>query len=261
MAGAEKLLTQVKLDRGFPVEATLEPKATPEALIAALSSPMLATLRRLKCAHQGTAIVEAIASPRLRELREVVLNQHEHLVAAGQRGVPGRLTGLQLDFELTVEVCEVLLSGPAFSRLGRLSARATPVAAGSRWTRIKAPAHLSSLAGLVERLSAHPTLKRVVLMGEAFGDHRRFLELAPLWARWKLDQLIVPGSFELTREPDGTVLTLQNMTIEDMIRVRTLVPAGTVRVLLMPKRAIWDDGSPREKLLAAYSGLNPRTLP
>lgn len=177
MAGAEKLLTEVKLDRGFPVEATLEAKVTPAALDAALGSPMLATLRRLRCGYQGAAIVEAIASPRLRELREVVLNQREQLTAAVERGVPGRLTGLQLDFELTVEDCAVLLASPVFSKLVRLSARANPLPSGSRWTRIKAPAHLSSLAGLLERLSAHPTLKRVVLMGEAFGDHRRFLEL------------------------------------------------------------------------------------
>lgn len=257
MAGAEHLLTQVKLERGFPVEATLEPKATPEALRAALGSPMLATLRKLRCAHQGTAIVEAIASPRLRELREVVLNQRELFTAAAERGVPGRLTGLQLDFELSVEDCLVLLSAPAFSGLVRLSARSSPVPTGSRWTRRAAPPQLSSLASLLERLSAHPTLRRVTLMGDAFGDHRRFLELAPLWPRLRFEQLVVPGSFELSRGEAGSVLTLQNMTVRVLVSIRAQVPPGTVRVLLMPKRGAGD----REELLRAYSGLDPRTLP
>jgi hypothetical protein len=261
MAGAEKLISRVTLDRGFPVEATLEPSVTPAVLVAALGSPMLATLRKLRCSPQGEAIVEALASPRLRELREVILDHRAQFTSAAERGVAGRLTGLQLDFELTVEDCALLLGAPAFSRLASLSARATPVAAGSRWARIRAPAHLSSVAGMVERLSSHPTLQRVVLMGEAFGDHRRFLELAPLWPKLKFARLIIPGSFELAREAEGTVLTLQNMTIDDLVRLRPLVPPGTVRVLLMPKRATWDDGAPREKLLKAYAGLNPKTLP
>jgi hypothetical protein len=43
-----------------------------------------------------------------------------------------------------------------------------------------------------------------------------------------------------------------------MITVRPLVPAGTVKVLLMPKRD--HDTSSREKLLKAYSGLGARTV-
>jgi hypothetical protein len=260
MAGAEKLLTEVKVDRGFPVEATLQRAVTPEVLAAALGSPMLATLRKLRCGSGGLEIVEALASPRLRELREVGLNQRTQLVAAAERAVPGRLTGLQLDFEFTAEDCALLLGSPAFSKLVRLSARASPLPTGSRWARIKAPPHLSSLAGVLERLSAHPTLRRVTMMGDAFGDHRRFLELAPLWSRLRFDQLVLPGTFELTREPEGTVLTLQNMSVKDLLAVRPSVPPGTVRVLLMPKRS-WEDTDRHEELLRVYAALDPRTLP
>lgn len=97
------------------------------------------------------------------------------------------------------------------------------------------------------------------MIGDAFGDLRRLAEFAPLWPRLKLERLLSPGSFELIREERGTVLTLQNMSTAEMIGARPLVPAGTVQVLLMPKRD--HDTSSREKLLAAYAGLNPRTLP
>lgn len=62
-------------------------------------------------------------------------------------------------------------------------------------------------------------------------------------------------------EGEGTVLTLQNMSMKELIGLRPLVPPGTVRVLLMPKRELWDDGTGREKLLFAYAGLDPKTLP
>ncbi len=74
MAGVEKLLSAVKLDRGFPVEAGLAFGVTPAMFTAALASPMLATLRRLDSTDGSATIVEAIASPRLRELSEVSLS-------------------------------------------------------------------------------------------------------------------------------------------------------------------------------------------
>jgi hypothetical protein len=117
------------------------------------------------------------------------------------------------------------------------------------------------MAGLVDRLASHPSLKRLTITGDGFGDHRRLAELAPLWPRLSLDQLAAPGSFELTREPEGTVLTLQNMSTQEMIGARPLVPPGTIRVLLMPKCEVSDFGAMRERLLKAYAGLNPQTLP
>lgn len=260
MAGVDKLLCEVKLDRGFPIEARLLEAVTPAMLTAALGAPMLVTLRKLACAYQGSAIVEALASPRLRELREVVLARRELFAAAAERGVQGRLTGLSLGFELTKEDCAVLLGSPVFSKVSRLCVRGSPVpeARSSRWARILAPAKLGMMAGHLERLVVHPSLKRVTLTGDAFGDHRRFAELVAVWPRLKLEQLTVPGSFELAREAEGTSLTLQNMTSQEMITVRPLVPAGTVKVLLMPKRD--HDTSSREKLLKAYSGLGARTV-
>lgn len=261
MAGVDKLLTRVKLDRGFPVEAELRREVTPTMLAAALGSPMLATLRSL--AGAGEAIVEAVASPRLRELRDVTFHQRVHFAQAAVRGVRGRLTAVQLGFDLGLDECELLLHSPVFSNLKQLSARGspTPDPNSSRWVRLTAPAKLGSMAGLLERLSAHPTLERVRLTGDAFGDDRRYAELAPVWPRVRFLQLTVPGSFELTREAGGTVLTLQNMSTVQLIGARPLVPAGTVRVLLMPKRELWDDGTAREQLLTAYAGLNPQTLP
>ncbi|MDP1829804.1 MAG: hypothetical protein Q8L48_41440 [Archangium sp.] len=257
MAGVDKLLCEVKLDRGFPVEARLLPKVTPAMLIASLGAPMLVTLRKLACAYDGDAIVEAIASPRLRELREVVLARRELFTATAQRGVPGRLTGLSLGFELTKEDCALLLGSPVFSKVSRLSARASSVAPRSP-SRPVPPPRLRRLAGNLERLAAHPSLKRLTLTGDGFGDHRRFAELAAVWPRLPLEQLTVPGSFELTREPGGTGLTLQNMTLQELLTVRPLVPAGTVKVLLMPKRD--HDTSVHEKLLKAYSGLGARMM-
>ncbi len=261
MAGADRLLTRVKLDRGFPVEAELRRGATPAMLSAALGSPMLATLRSLGGA--GEAIVEAVAAPRLRELRQVTFHQRLHFAQAAVRGVKGRLTALQLGFELGGDECELLLHSPVFSNLIQLSVRGspTPDPNSSRWVRLTAPAKLGSMAGLLGRLSAHPNLERVRLTGDAFGDHRRYAELAPVWPRLEFLQLTVPGSFELTREGEATVLTLQNLSMKELIGLRPLVPPGTVRVLLMPKRELWDDGTLREKLLSAYAGLSPKTLP
>ncbi len=265
MAGADKLLTQVKLDRGFPVEAQLEPEVTPELLIASLGSPMLATLRRLSSTRYSSseeAMVEAVASPRLRELREVMFHEPELFTRAAMRGVNGRLTSLHLDFVLTLEDCGLLLDSPVFKSLTHLSTRGSAPPAPrktSLWTRILPPPKLGPMAGLLERLSSHPSLKQPTVIGDAFGDLRRFAELAPVWPRLKLERLVSPGSFELTRDEKGTVLMLQNMSTPDLISARPLVPAGTVQVLLMPRRD--HDTSSREKLLEAYAGLNPRTLP
>ena len=265
MAGAGKLLTDVKLDRGFPVEAKLLAGVTPAILTAALGSPMLATLRRLTSASASEgALVEAIASPRLRELREVALSQREAFAEAAVRGVNARLTSVLLGFDLTPADCDLLLRSPVFSKVIRLSVRGSTTgdpARTSRWARILKPAKLSAMATTVERLSSHPSLKRLTVFGDAFGDHRRLAELAPLWPRLTLEQLVAPGSFELTREPEGTVLTLQNMSAQEMIGARPLVPAGTVRVLLMPRREWSDFSDGRQKLLKAFAGLNPQTLP
>lgn len=261
MAGADELLTQVRLDRGFPVEAQLRPEVTAARLRAAVGSPMLATLRRLGGAGEG--IVEAIASPGLRQLEEVSFQQRLHFAQAAVRGVNGRLTSVQLGFELSGDECELLLHSPVFSNLRQLSVRGspTPDPHSSRWVRIAAPPKLGAMAGLMQRLGAHPKLDRVRLTGDAFGDHRRYAELAPVWPRLKFSQLTVPGSFELSREGEQTVLTLQNMTMQELIALRPLVPSGTVRVLLMPKRELWSEGALRDKLLGAYAGLNPKTLP
>ena len=245
MAGVEKLLTKVKLDRGFPAEAELRREVTPSMLSAALGSPMLATLRTLKGACG--AIVEAVASPRLRELKNVTLHQRLHFAQAAVRGVRGRLEAVQLTFELNRDECDLLLHSKVFSGMKQLSVRGAPV--------------LSELVGVIKRLAAHPALERLRLTGFGFGDHRRYVELAPLWPHLDFVQLTVPGSFELTRDDEGTVLTLQNMTVKELIAARALVPQGTVRVLLMPKREVCSERTGREELLQAFAGLNPRMLP
>lgn len=267
MAGVEKLLSDVKLERGFPVEARLSRRVTPAQLAEKLSSPMLSTLRKLEPSREYTdTIIEALASERLRELREVSLYQRQHLVAAAERGVPQRLTTLLLDFDLTGPECEVLLGSLVFAKLTRLTVRGSPVPAGdtSRWNRPRVAPELSPFGALVERLSAHPTLERLTVSGDSFGELRRFYELAPRWPKLTFEQLTVPGSFEFTREDEGTVVMLQNLTVEQMITLRPLMPAGTKRVLLMPRhdyRAFSERESAREKLLEAYAGLEPRTLP
>ena len=258
MAGAEKLLTEVKLDRGFPVEAQLRREVTPAMFSAALGSPMLATLRSLD--GVSDAIVAAVASPRLRELKSVSFHQRLHFAQAAVRGVPRRLEALQLAFELTRDECDLLLHSKVFAGLQQLSFRGAPVGETTR-SRNAMPTRLSELSGVMGRLSTHPRLERVRLTGFAFGDQRRYAELAPLWPHLDFTQLTVPGSFELTRLEEGTVLTLQNMTVKELIVARALVPQGTVRVLLMPKRELWNESAGRDKLLQAFEGLDPRTLP
>jgi hypothetical protein len=267
MAGVERLLEEVKLDRGFPVEARLVPRVMPEQLKDKLSSPMLSTLRKLEASHEDVpTIVEAIASERLRELREVSLRIRQHLWAAAERGVPHRLTALQLEFELTVRETDLLLGSPVFSKLARLTVRAGPSPTGSRSrpNRTRVEPELSFFGDTVAQLSAHPALKRLTVSGDSFGEVRRFHELAPRWPKLTFEQLTVPGSFELTREAEGTVVMLQNLSIEQMIALRPLMPAGTKRVLLMPRHhtgAFSERESAREQLLKAYAGLEPKTLP
>lgn len=264
MAGVDKLLTEVKLDRGFPVEARLNAQTSAGHLIEKLGSPMLATLRKLEPARNGwTTILEAIASPRLRELREVSLHHREHLHEAAERGVPHRITALTLDFELTAKETDLLVGSPVFAKLSRLIVRATPVQAVRRPRRNQADP-ISPFGSTVEQLAKHPALKRLTVSGDAFGELRRFYELAPRWPKVPFEQLTVPGSFEFTREPEGTVVMLQNLSVEQMVTLRPLMPVGTKRVLLMPRHewgafSVREEG--REKLLKAYAGLQPKTLP
>lgn len=267
MAGVEKVLTEVKLERGFPVEARIHWETTPAQFAEKLGSPMLSTLRKLDSAREATpTIVEAIASARLHELREVSLYHREHLAAAAERGVHHRLTVVLLDFDLTGSECELLLSAPVFAKLTRLTVRGSPVPAGnrSRWNRPRVAPELSPFGVMVERLSAHPTLKRLTVSGDSFGELRRFYELAPRWPKLTFEQLTVPGSFEFTREEAGTVVMLQNMSVEQMVTLRPLMPSGTKRVLLMPRHHFAEfserEGA-RDNLLKAYAGLDPKTLP
>ena len=264
MAGVDKLLTDVKLERGFPVEARLSPQTTAAQLSEKLNSPMLSTLRKLAPARNGwETIIEAIASPRLRELREVSLTNREYLAEAAERGVPNRITVLQLDFELTVKETDLLVGSPVFAKLTRLIVRATPVQAVRR-TRRNEQDPMNPFGSTVEQLAKHPALKRVTVTGDAFGELRRFYEIAPRWPILPFEQLTVPGSFEFTREPEGTVVMLQNLSVEQMVSLRPLMPVGTKRVLLMPRHHYAEfsqrEGA-RELLLKTYAGLEPKTLP
>ena len=175
----------------------------------------------------------------------------------------GRLRRLELGFTLEPEHAGLLVKAPAFSQLTSLTFRV-----GDPLGRAGAPARSrprsperSGLVELLELLGAHATLKRVGLWGFGLGDQHRFVEVASAWPRLRFEQVSAPGSFELVRAADGTELTLQNMTPAVLVGLRPFVPTGTVRVRLMPDRRWNVGGPPREELLAAFAGLDAKTLP
>lgn len=260
LEGVDKVLADVKLERGFPVEASLAPTITLDLLTAALSSPMMTTLERLSArrANQPALIVDALASPRLRVLRDVALPDRRTFEAAAERGVPGRLTRLELHFELTDADCALLLESPVFSRLERLSF----VPFGTQRRGARKAGSAEPLGAQLQRLSAHPSLMRVSLLGP-FGLTPFLAAVAKAWPALKFTVVLASGSFEFSREPDGTHVMLQNMSRDELLAVRPTMPPGTVHVALMPQPERWgaESKASREQLLAAYAGLDPRILP
>ncbi|MFZ5446800.1 MAG: hypothetical protein ACOZQL_42830 [Myxococcota bacterium] len=256
LAGVRPLLADVKLERGFPVEATLVPAAMPAAqLEQAVRSPMFCTLRRLRAKAGEAALVDLAAHPRMRALTELVLTRRADFEALASRGVPGRLRRLELTFGLDEPLAVLLATAPAFSSLSALSFRVSEPA------RRRAEAAPSpGLVPVLRALSGHAALEAVGVGGVHLGDRLRFLEVAAAWPSLRFRQLSAVGSFELARADDGTEVTLQNMTYETLARLRGALPPGTVRVRLMPDRRP-DQPIDRDAMLAAYAGLDVKTLP
>lgn len=261
LQGVQALLTEVRLERGFPVAATLAPRTTPQQVKEAVASPMFSTLRRLEGPLAVEALLEAAAHPRMHELTELGLPNRDALEALAARGVPGRLRRLEIPFALEPSDVELLVRAPVFSRLEFL---ACGVGDGARRpgdrARLRAPAPPAELVPLLTVLSTHPVLRKLSLGGLGFGHHGRFVEVAAAWAKLRFTSLVAPGSFELSRAEDGTEVTLMNLSGEVMAGLRRHLPAGTVRVRLMPQRD-WKANLDRDALLAAFVGLDVKTLP
>lgn len=250
MRGVDQVLTDVTLERGFPVEASLQPGTTVAKFEAMMHSPMVRTLRHLRARHaEGPVLVEAAASPLLLELRGLEVVQQEALTQVLERGVPGRLRFLRVTVPLKDADVDGLLSAPAASALEEL------VISTEQRARVRQPETLTSA---VTRLSTHPTLRSLVV-ASAFGDRRLCQEMLLLWPRVRFTKLSGPGCFELVREAEGTHLLLQNLSVGEMIELRGALPPGVVKVRLMPNRR--PQSRDRDSLLTAFQQFDPRVLP
>lgn len=260
LAGTEKVLCQVVLERGFPVEAQLRPDAG-KHLAQALRSPMMATLRSLSSPLQygvqpDGAIVDAVCAPRLRHLRAVTLRASEEL-----RGLVLRDASLRLD-TLTVsrrggvsaEDCAGLAAAPSLARLARF-VFPTPFdqARERRWPQ--RPEILPPLAPHLEALSRHPRLESVIVSNEMAGELRRVPELAALWPRLRFKHLQLAGTIELSRGAGGTAVSLQNLDRAELLSVREALPRDTVRLHLAPR--FTNKLDEKAELAAAFARFNP----
>ena len=222
---------ELKVERGFPSEGVLH-DVPAEALRAAFEAPMFATVERLQ--GSPAAVLEALASPRLRALREVELGAAVDFEQAVARAVPRRLTRLTLGFSLTSAEVTVLRESPVFARVEVL--------------RLVQP---SSALEVLARLSKHPALREVQVPR---------LTLSAVFAAWPqltLSKLVVSTLCTLERVAHGTEVTLQNLTRRELLPLRKHLPADTVRVCLMPARPLRVETVSKEALLAAFSGFNP----
>ena len=250
MRGVDQVLTDVKLERGFPVEASLQPGTTLAQFEAMKQSPMLRTLRHLRSRHaEGAVLVEAAASPLLLALRGLEVVQQEVLTQVLERGVPGRLRFLRVTAPLQPTDVEALLRAPASSGLEEL------VISTQERSRARRP---ETLIAAVTRLSTHPTLRSLVI-ASAFGDRRLCHEMLSLWPRVRFTRLSGSGCFELVREAGGTHLMVQNLSVSELLELRGSLPPGVVRVRLMPDRR--PQSRDREALLTAFQQFDPQVLP
>lgn len=264
MAGAEKVLTNVRLERGFPFEAELKADAR-KHLDEALRSPMMATLRALSsCLGYGVAvdgaIVDVACSPRMRHLREVTLRDAEELRALAARPEVPLLEALTVSRRgaLDPEACAALAVAPALAHLTRF-VFPTPfdAARNRRWPQ--PPERLAPLAPYLEALVKHPRLESVIVSNELAGEPRRFSEAAALWARVPWKHLQIAGTLELRREAGGTALTLQNLDVEQLLALRAHVPPAVVKVQLAPR--FRDRLADKARLREAFAAFQLSVVP
>lgn len=241
MAGLHKHLSELAIENGFPVSAKVNPNLSLEVRNKLLASPMLATLRHLSAQGDNEVLVEAACQPRFVALESLLVASLTSFEAICARGVAGRLHKLRLTFELTPDDVARLLASPAMSAVRHLVFQ-VPRRGG--------------VEKVLRALLDHSTLTHLELAGEGLGSTKSFASVAALWnkARWR--RVSAAGSFELTREPDGSELTLQNQTTEELMRLVPLVPAAVTKARLMrPRRSRGDDQS--EALLKAWARFNP----
>lgn len=262
MAGAEKVLTNVRLERGFPVEAELRGVVRPH-LDEALRSPMMATLRVLSsCLAYAVpvdgAIVDVACSPRMRNLREVTLRDADELrrLCAWPQALPLEALTVSRRGALEPADCVAFAAAPSLSLVARL-VFPTPFDPARDQRSPRPPERLGPLAPLLEPLAKHPRLESVIVSGELAGEPRRISELVGLWGQLPFKHLQLSGTAELRREGEGTCVSLQNLSTAQLLDLRSHLPRDTVRVQLAPR---FDNRlDDKKRLSEAFAGF-PLTI-
>jgi hypothetical protein len=252
----------VALENGFPARARLVPNLGKERSAGLLAAPMFATLRRLDAADDAGAavLVEAACSPRFVALTELTVRATEGFEAIAARGAPGRLRWLDLRFPATARTVEQLLHAPAFSALASLVAQlsggseARPAPRGRARRPPASTAPGDELGARLVALGQHASLEPVELLGLPWGTLDGFATVAAARPRLRFKRVCATGSFELSREDDGELLVLQNLSPAELRRARPLVPQGVTRARLMPARTRARDAELAE-VRAAWADL------
>lgn len=260
MAGVETSLEDLALENGFPVSATISVGLTPPQIERLLTSPMTATLRHLDArADAEQVLVRAACDPRFHALVSLAVRSEPTFLAIAERGVPNRVRHLQLAFVPTWPRLQQLTSAAAFGDLRAVSLRLATWQPPSRrfLRRSEDQATVSPLAPgqVLELLAQRPTLADVELTSAGFGDAPLFEAVARAWPRLPFTRVSSPGTFELTRGPEGTSLTLQNVPLTLLRELRRSVPKDVTRARLMCRRS-FTDGDDRDAVIAAWAGLD-----
>jgi uncharacterized protein (TIGR02996 family) len=246
----EPLLSNFRVEAGFPVEGWLAPHLTPEQLKAAFSLPAFVTLTRL---HGPIELVaEALAAPAMAALSSVSVQSARELALVAQRAVPGRLERLELEMPLDRQAAHQVVAAQAFRALETLV--------------VSAPRDFRSATdeeSALFELAQHPALANVEL---AVTD--TFIPFLPeLWSasRWRRLVVAVPPGFNAPTErrcvfehldERTTHVQLEGMSRQALRRMRAVMPKETSRVAMS---TLMGDDSPisREALLREYRGLDP----
>ncbi|MBL8922228.1 MAG: hypothetical protein JNJ54_25485 [Myxococcaceae bacterium] len=269
MAGLESCLTELELENGFPVSASIRPGLKAAQLDQLLASPMAATLQRLDSQGDEQALVRVASAPRFCALDTLTVRSEPTFLALAEHAVPGRLRRLRLAFVPTWPRLTQLVSASTFEGLQSVSFRladwAPPTRQFLRHSQEPSGSTPLSPGKALELLARRPSITEVHLSAATFGDAALFQDVARVWPHVPFERVTCAGTFELVREAGATTLTLQNLGWRALIDLRRVVPPDVTRARLMVKReprAAWsvDENDPRAALAAAWAGIDVTTM-
>lgn len=253
------VVSELELENGFPVAGIVGKTSTPEQI---LRSAMFVTMKRLRAAKEGQALLIAAAcDARLTGLQTLDIDSSETFASICAKGVPGRITKLTLRLSFGKTELELVRTSPALSQLKTLTfqptyrTQPTRRGLGRRVRDLFSPgADVSALAKTLQELDLHPTLEQLELPVGGFGDLELFTQVAAAWPKLEFRRVSAPGTFELEKEEGGTLLVLQNFTVDQLVQLRPAVPKDVTRARLSRKRQ-WGTGD-LDALYKAWVPIN-----